>query len=128
VVGRNARPPGLGHGRKLQHEDGLAPLGLALPPRSATSGSEQFDGLKSSLPGQSPKSGGARTSASKYRPPVGTVLRFKRGTSELRPGERLTLLRLMKDMYLERLAAAGGEGTAILLRMKRRALRGPLPK
>jgi hypothetical protein len=51
------------------------------------------------------------------------VLRFKQRTSDLRPGERLTLLRLMKDMYLDRFALAGGEGAAILRRAKRRALR-----
>ncbi len=51
------------------------------------------------------------------------VWQFRQRTSELRPGERLTLLRLMKDMYVDRLAVAGGEGTAILRRVKRRALR-----
>jgi hypothetical protein len=42
------------------------------------------------------------------------VLQFKQKTSDLRPGERLTLLQLMQDMYLDRLALAGGEGAAIL--------------
>jgi hypothetical protein len=51
------------------------------------------------------------------------VWRFKQRTSELRPGERLTLLRLMKDMYLDKLAVAGGQGAHILRRAKRRALR-----
>jgi hypothetical protein len=51
------------------------------------------------------------------------VPRFKQRTSELRPGERLTLLRLMQDMYLDQLALAGGEGAAILRRAKRRVLR-----
>jgi hypothetical protein len=51
------------------------------------------------------------------------VLRFKQRTSDLRPGERLTLLRLMKDMYLDKLAVAGGQGAHILRRAKRRALR-----
>ena len=55
------------------------------------------------------------------------VWRFKQRTSDLRPGERLTLLQLMKDMYLDRFALAGGEGAAILRRAKRRALRD-LPK
>ena len=55
------------------------------------------------------------------------VWRFKQRTSELRPGERLTLLRLMKDMYLDKLAVAGGHGADILRRAKRRAL-GDLPK
>jgi hypothetical protein len=51
------------------------------------------------------------------------VLQFKQRTSDLRPGERLTLLQLMQDMYLDRLALAGGEGADILRRAKRRALR-----
>jgi hypothetical protein len=55
------------------------------------------------------------------------VLQFKQRTSDLRPGERLTLLQLMQDMYLDQLALAGGEGAAILRRAKRRALRH-LPK
>jgi hypothetical protein len=44
-------------------------------------------------------------------------------TSDLRPGERLTLLQLMQDMYLDRLALAGGQGADILRRAKRCALR-----
>jgi hypothetical protein len=51
------------------------------------------------------------------------VLRFKQRTSDLRPGERLTLLQLMQDMYLDKLAVAGGQGAHILRRAKRRALR-----
>jgi hypothetical protein len=55
------------------------------------------------------------------------VLRFKQKTSDLRPGDRLTLLQLMQDMYLDQLAVAGGQGVDILRRAKRRALRD-LPK
>jgi hypothetical protein len=40
------------------------------------------------------------------------VWRFKQRTSDLRPGERLTLLRLMKDMYLDKLAVAGAARTS----------------
>jgi len=50
------------------------------------------------------------------------VLRFKQKKDDLRPGERLTLFRLMKDLYLDQLALAGGEGAEILRRVKRRAL------
>jgi hypothetical protein len=45
----------------------------------------------------------------------------------LRPGERLTLFQLMKDMRLDELTVAGGEGKDILRRVKRRLLRD-LPK
>jgi hypothetical protein len=50
------------------------------------------------------------------------VQRFKQKKDDLRPGERLSLFRLMKDMYLDQLALAGGEGAAILRRLKRRVL------
>jgi len=36
-------------------------------------------------------------------------------------GERLTLFRLMKDLYLDQLALGGGKGAKILRRVKRRA-------
>jgi len=49
------------------------------------------------------------------------ILRFKQKKDDLRPGERLTLFRLMKGMYLDHLALAGGEGAEILRRVKRRA-------
>jgi hypothetical protein len=39
------------------------------------------------------------------------------------PGERLTLFRLMADMYLDNLALAGGQAADIPRRAKRRALR-----
>jgi hypothetical protein len=50
-------------------------------------------------------------------------LGFRQKKDDLRPGERLTLFRLMLDMYLDQLAVAGGEGADILRRMKRRVLR-----
>jgi len=49
------------------------------------------------------------------------ILRFKQKKDDLRPGERLTLFRLMKGMYLDQLALGGGEGAKILRRLKRRA-------
>jgi hypothetical protein len=52
-----------------------------------------------------------------------SIPKFKQWKDDLRPGERLTLLRLMQDLYLHQLAVAGGEGAEILRRMKRRALR-----
>jgi hypothetical protein len=51
------------------------------------------------------------------------IFRFRQKKDDLRPGERLTLLRLMEDMYLDQLALAGGEGAEILRRVKRRVLR-----
>jgi hypothetical protein len=45
-----------------------------------------------------------------------------RRSGEACPGERLTLFRLMKDLYLDQLAVAGGEGTDILRRVRRQAL------
>ena len=55
------------------------------------------------------------------------IPKFKQWKDDLRPGERLTLFRLMQDMYLDQLALAGGEGAEILRRLKRRVLRD-LPK
>jgi hypothetical protein len=52
------------------------------------------------------------------------LLRFKQKKDDLRPGERLTLFRLMKDMNLDQLAVAGGEGAVILRRVKRRLAQG----
>jgi hypothetical protein len=51
------------------------------------------------------------------------LLRFKQKKDDLRPGERLTLFRLMQDMNLDHLALGGGEGAEILRRLKRRVLR-----
>ena len=48
---------------------------------------------------------------------------FIQRKGSLRPGERITLFQLMKDLYLDGLALAGGQGTNILRRAKRRALR-----
>jgi hypothetical protein len=55
------------------------------------------------------------------------ILRFKQKKDDLRPGERLTLFRLMQNLYLDHLAVAGGQGAEILRRVKRRVLRD-LPK
>jgi hypothetical protein len=55
------------------------------------------------------------------------VLRFRQKKDDLRPGERLTLFRLMKDLYLDQLALGGGEGADILRRLKRRVL-ADIPK
>ena len=55
------------------------------------------------------------------------LLRFKQCKDDLRPGERLTLFRLLQDMYLDQLAVAGGEGAEILRRVKRPVARD-LPK
>jgi hypothetical protein len=43
--------------------------------------------------------------------------------SKLRKGERITLFHLMKGLYLDELAAAGGEGADITRRVKRAAER-----
>jgi hypothetical protein len=51
------------------------------------------------------------------------LLRFKQKKDDLRPGERLTLFRLMKEMNLDHLALGGGEGAEILRRVKRRTVR-----
>ncbi len=51
---------------------------------------------------------------------------FRQRKSKLRHGDRITLFHLMKDIYLDELAVAGGEGTAMLRRIKRAAVRvGP---
>jgi hypothetical protein len=52
------------------------------------------------------------------------LLRFKQKKDDLRPGERLTLFRLMQDMNLDQLAVSGGEGAEILRRVKRRVAQG----
>jgi hypothetical protein len=49
---------------------------------------------------------------------------FKQKNNDFRPGERLTVFRLMQEMYLDQLALAGGEGVNILRRVKRGALQG----
>jgi hypothetical protein len=50
------------------------------------------------------------------------IFRFKQKKDDLRPGERLTLFRLLKDLHLDHLALGGGEGAEILRRLKRRVL------
>lgn len=49
--------------------------------------------------------------------------RVKQNSREIRPGNRLKLFRLMRDMYLDKLAMAGGEGSKLLRRIKYDALR-----
>ena len=56
--------------------------------------------------------------------PDGEIIpKFKQKKDDLRPGERLTLFKLMQDLYLDRLALGGGEGAELLRRLKRRVLR-----
>jgi hypothetical protein len=50
------------------------------------------------------------------------ICTFRQKKGDFRPGERLTVFRLMQDFYLDQLAVAGGEGTDMLRRIKRRAL------
>jgi hypothetical protein len=54
----------------------------------------------------------------------GVVLQqFKQGKSNLRHGDRIVLFHAMKNIYLDKLAVAGGEGAGILRTIKRIALR-----
>jgi hypothetical protein len=50
------------------------------------------------------------------------IPKFIQRKQDLRPGEHVTLFRLLKDKYLDRLALAGGEGANILRRLKRKVL------
>ena len=50
------------------------------------------------------------------------ICTFRQKKADFRRGERLTVFGLMQDMYLDQLAVAGGEGTDLLRRIKRRAL------
>jgi hypothetical protein len=50
--------------------------------------------------------------------------RFKQNSRDLRPGHRVKLFNLMRDMYLDRLAMAGGVGRHLLRNIKYEALRG----
>jgi hypothetical protein len=50
------------------------------------------------------------------------ICTFRQKKGDFRPGERLTVFRLMQDLSLDQLAVAGGEGVAIIRRVKRRAL------
>jgi hypothetical protein len=51
------------------------------------------------------------------------ICTFRQKKGDFRPGERLTVFRLMQDLSLDQLAVAGGEGTDILRRIKRRVLK-----
>jgi hypothetical protein len=51
------------------------------------------------------------------------ILRFRQKKDDLRPGDRLTLFRLLQDLHLDQLALAGGAGADILRRVKRQVLR-----
>jgi hypothetical protein len=46
---------------------------------------------------------------------------FRQIKSDLRPGDHIDLFHLMKGLYLDRLAVAGGEGSDMLRRIKRAA-------
>jgi hypothetical protein len=48
---------------------------------------------------------------------------FRQKKSELRKGDRITLFHLMKGLDFPELAAAGGEGTDMMRRIKRAAVR-----
>jgi hypothetical protein len=48
------------------------------------------------------------------------ICTFRQKKADFRPGERLTVFGLMQDLYLDQLAVAGGEGTDMLRRLKRR--------
>jgi hypothetical protein len=47
----------------------------------------------------------------------------KQNSRALRPGHRVALFNLMRDMYVDKLAMAGGEGRELLRRIKYEALR-----
>ena len=49
--------------------------------------------------------------------------RFKQNSRKIRPGNRVKLFNLMREMYLDKLAMAGGEGRELLRRIKYEALR-----
>ena len=49
--------------------------------------------------------------------------KFKHNSRKIRPGNRLKLFNLMREMYLDRMAMAGGEGSKLLRRIKYEALR-----
>jgi hypothetical protein len=52
---------------------------------------------------------------------VAPCLRQKK--SQLRKGDRITLFHLMKGLHFPELAAAGGDGTDVMRKIKRRAMR-----
>jgi hypothetical protein len=49
--------------------------------------------------------------------------KFKQNSRPIRPGHRVRLFHLMRDIYLDKLAMAGGEGRQLLQRIKYEALR-----
>jgi len=49
--------------------------------------------------------------------------RFKQNSRKIRPGNRLKLFDLMREMYFDKMAMAGGEGSELLRRIKYEALR-----
>jgi hypothetical protein len=53
---------------------------------------------------------------------IGAV-RFKQNSRKIRPGTRVKLFHLLREMYLDQLAMAGGEGRELLRRIKYEALR-----
>jgi hypothetical protein len=51
---------------------------------------------------------------------------FRQNKSELRKGDHITLFHLIKPLYLDELAAGGGDGTGMPRRIKKAAVRvGP---
>ena len=51
------------------------------------------------------------------------AVKFKQNSRKIRLGHRVKLFHLMRDMYLDQLAMAGGEGSELLRRIKYEALR-----
>jgi hypothetical protein len=49
--------------------------------------------------------------------------RYKQNSRNIRPGNRIKLFHLMRDMYLDQLAMAGGKGRQLLQQVKYEALR-----
>jgi hypothetical protein len=49
--------------------------------------------------------------------------RYKQNSRNIRPGHRVKLFHLMRDMYLDQLAMAGGKGRELLQQIKYKALR-----
>ena len=49
--------------------------------------------------------------------------KFKQNSRKIRPVNRVKLFYLMQEMYLDKLAMAGGEGCELLRRIKYEALR-----
>jgi hypothetical protein len=52
---------------------------------------------------------------------TGDETSFRQIKSDLRPGDHIDLFHLMKGLYLDDLAVAGGEGTQVLKRIKKAA-------